>query len=73
MNGQAKNIQMIMGIKKELMDKERWHDYLVKQLNQVNKEIPLLEDELTKELDRINTDDDVFDSAHSASDMLGLP
>jgi hypothetical protein len=73
MNGQAKNIQMIMGIKKELMDKERWHDYLVKQLNQVNKEIPLLEDELTKELDRINTDDDVFDSAQSASDMLGLP
>ena len=72
MNGQAKNIQMIMGIKKELMDKERWHDYLVKQLNQVNKEIPLLEDELTKELDRINTDDDVFDSAQSASDMLGL-
>ena len=73
MNGQAKNIQMIMGIKKELMDKERWHDYLVKQLNQVNKEIPLLEDELTKELDRINTDDDVFDSAQSACDMLGLP
>ena len=73
MNGQAKNIQMIMGIKKELMDKERWHDYLVKQLNQVNTEIPLLEDELTKELDRINTDDDVFDSAQSASDMLGLP
>ena len=73
MNGQAKNIQMIMGIKKELMDKERWHDYLVKLLNQVNTEIPLLEDELTKELDRINTDDDVFDSAQSASDMLGLP
>ena len=44
MNGQAKNIQMIMGIKKELMDKERWHDFLVKQWNQVNKEIALLED-----------------------------
>lgn len=72
MNGQAKNIQMIMGIKKELMVKEEWHDYLVKQLNQVNKEIPLLEEELTKELDRIKTDDDVFDSAQSASDMLGL-
>lgn len=72
MNEQSKKVETILNIKKELMLANGWHDYLVEQLNKVNTEIPLLEEELTKEMDEIKPVDGAFDSAQSASDMLGM-
>jgi len=74
MNEQLKKVETIWNIKKELMEKNSLHDYHVESLNKLNKEIPLLEEELQKELDSMNPDAEIRSLIDdpSASDMLGL-
>lgn len=56
MNEQLKTVETILGIKKELMKINVWHDYLIDSLNKANIEISLLEEELKKEIDSIKND-----------------
>ena len=70
MNEQLNKVETILNIKKELMQKNEMRDYHLESLNKLNTEIPLLEEELKKEMDQTNTNP--FGSAQSAADMLGL-
>ena len=73
MNEQLKTVETILGIKKDLMQKNEMRDYHVESLNKLNTEIPLLEEELKKILGEIAKEtENPFDSAQSVADMLGL-